>query len=237
METAKPKTLMEAIRYYADVDAALAEVTDSRWSKGVACQHCGADKPIFLKTRRIWKCSKCRKQFSIKTKSLFEDSPVPLDKWLTVVWMVANWKNGISSYEVARDLGVTQKTAWFMLHRIRLAMQDGSANKLSGEIEADETFVGGKVKNMHRRSKRNIEAKNDGNWGKTVVLGLLERDGRMRAAVSPTRKHYEVHSNVMANVEPGLDLSPKLRQTVKTHFSGNGELSHGIVSTEIHERV
>jgi len=206
MESAKPKTLMEAIRHYADADVALAEVADSRWSQGVVCQHCGAEKPMFLKTRRIWKCSKCRKQFSIKTKSVFEDSPIPLDKWLTVTWMIANCKNGISSYEIMRDTGVTQKTAWFMLHRIRLAMQDESIGKLKGEVEADETFCGGKVKNMHRKSKRSIEAKNDGNWGKTVVLGLLEREGRVRAAVSPTRKHYDVHTNVMANLEPGSTL-------------------------------
>src|SRR5580698_11178099 len=115
MENVKPKTLMEAIRCYADADAALGEVVDSRWPKGVTCQHCRAEKPMFLRTRRIWKCSKCRKQFSIKTGSVFEDSPICLDKWLAAVWMIANCKNGISSYEIARDLGVTQKTAWFML--------------------------------------------------------------------------------------------------------------------------
>jgi len=141
MESVKPKTLMEAIKHYADADNALSEMADSRWSKGVTCQHCGAEKPMFLKTRRIWKCSKCRKQFSIKTKSVFEDSPIALDKWLTAVWMVANCKNGVSSYEIARDLGVTQKTAWFMLHRIRLAMQDETTGgKLSGEVEVDETL-------------------------------------------------------------------------------------------------
>jgi len=206
MESVKPKTLMEAIKHYADADNALAEVADSRWSEGVACQYCGAPKPSFLKTRRIWKCGKCRKQFSVKTRTVFEDSPITLDKWLAATWMVANCKNGISSYEIMRATGVTQKTAWFMLHRIRLAMQDESGKKLSGEVEADETFVGGKVRNMHRRSKRNIESKNDGNWGKTVVLGLLEREGRVQAAVAPTRKHYEVHANVMANVEPGATL-------------------------------
>src|SRR5258708_4750980 len=134
MENVKPKTLMEAIRHYADADTALAEVADSRWSNGVVCQHCGAEKPMFLKTRRIWKCSKCRKQFSIKTKSVFEDSPIPLDKWLAVTWMVANCKNGISSYEIMRSIGVTQKTAWFMLHRVRLAMQDDDGTKLSGHV-------------------------------------------------------------------------------------------------------
>ena len=227
MENVKPKTLMEAIRCYADADAALGEVADSRWPKGVTCQHCGAEKPMFLKTRRIWKCSKCRKQFSIKTKSVFEDSPIPLDKWLTAVWMVANCKNGVSSYEIMRDLGVTQKTAWFMLHRIRLAMMDDDGNKLSGNVEADETFVGGKVQNMHRHSKRNREAKNDGNWGKIVVLGLLEREGRVRAAVAPTRKYYEVHGNVMENVEEGSTLFTDEFEAYKTL---PGEFTHEIIN-------
>jgi transposase-like protein len=207
MESVKPKTLMEAIRHYADADAALAETADSRWPKGVTCQHCGAERPMFLKTRRIWKCSKCRKQFSIKTKSVFEDSPIPLDKWLAATWLIANCKNGISSYEIMRATGVTQKTAWFMLHRIRLAMQDDDGNKLSGEIEADETFVGGKIENMHRKSKRHIRAKSAGtNWNKTIVLGLLQRDGNVRAAVSPSRQKYHIEANIVSNVEPGSKL-------------------------------
>src|ERR1019366_5314990 len=159
MENVKPKTLMEAIKHYADADNALNEVADSRWAMGVTCQHCGAEKPMFLKTRRIWKCSKCRKQFSIKTKSVFEDSPISLDKWLAVVWMVANCKNGVSSYEIMRDTSVTQKTAWFMLHRIRLAMREDGAKKLGGsgcEVEADETFIGGKVEFMHKSSRAKI---------------------------------------------------------------------------------
>lgn len=207
MENVKPKTLMDAIRHYADADAALDEVADSRWPKGVACQHCGAEKPMFLKTRRIWKCSKCRKQFSIKTKSVFEDSPIPLDKWLAVVWMVANCKNGISSYEIKRDLGVTQKTAWFMLHRVRLAMREDGPKKIGGkgrEVEADETFVGGKVENMHKSSRAKISKFN--NWGKTPVLGLLEREGRVKAAVAPNRKKRHIHPNIIANVEPGTKL-------------------------------
>lgn len=149
-----PSTLMEAIKHYSDADVALAEVVDSRWKQGVTCQHCGAENPMFLKTRRIWKCSKCRKQFSAKTNSVFEDSPISLDKWLTAVWLVANCKNGVSSYEIARDLGVTQKTAWFMLHRIRLAMQNANTGgKLGGEVEVDETFIGGKARNMHAGEK------------------------------------------------------------------------------------
>jgi len=207
MENVKPKTLMEAIKHYADADNALGEVADSRWANGVVCQHCGAEKPMFLKTRRIWKCSKCRKQFSIKTKSVFEDSPISLDKWLAVVWMVANCKNGVSSYEIMRDTGVTQKTAWFMLHRVRLAMREDGAKKIGGsgrEVEADETFIGGKVEFMHKSSRAKITKFN--NWGKTPVLGLLERDGKVRAAVAPNRKKRHIQPNIIANVEPGTKL-------------------------------
>jgi transposase-like protein len=207
MESAKPKTLMQAIKHYADADAALGEVADSRWPKGVTCQHCGAENPMFLKTRRIWKCSKCRKQFSIKTKSVFEDSPIGLDKWLAATWMIANCKNGISSYEIMRAIGVTQKTAWFMLHRIRLAMMDDDGNKLSGEVEADETFVGGRIQNMHRKSKRLERARTAGtNWNKTIVLGLLERDGNVRAAVAPSRNKHHIEPYLRENVEAGSKL-------------------------------
>jgi transposase-like protein len=136
----KPRTLLEAVTTYADATSALNETVDSRWPKGVICPHCQAEDPMFLKTRRIWKCSKCRKQFSIKAGTVFEDSPIGLDKWLPAVWMIAGAKNGISSWELHRALGVTQKTAWFMLHRIRLAMQSKNGGKLNGTVEVDETF-------------------------------------------------------------------------------------------------
>jgi len=207
MEAVNPKTLMEAIKHYADADNALDEMADSRWANGVTCQHCGAERPMFLKTRRIWKCAKCRKQFSIKTKSVFEDSPIALDKWLTAVWMVANCKNGVSSYEIARDLGVTQKTAWFMLHRIRLAMQDeATGGKLSGEIEVDETFIGGKARNMHKDVKaRKIQGRT-GPEGKAIVAAVLERGGKVRARVIDKRRKSQLHALVNENVETGSAL-------------------------------
>jgi transposase-like protein len=207
MESAKPKTLLEAIKHYSNADNALNEMADSRWAKGVTCQHCGAEKPMFLKTRRIWKCSKCRKQFSIKTKSVFEDSPIALDKWLAAVWMIANCKNGISSYEIARDLGVTQKTAWFMLHRIRLAMQDEfTGGKLNGEVEVDETFIGGKARNMHAETKaRKIQGRR-GPEGKAIVAAVLERGGKVRARVIDKRRKSQLHALVNENVEPGSNL-------------------------------
>src|SRR4051794_9023475 len=179
----KPRTLLEAVKQYADVDSSLDEVVDSRWPKGVFCPHCRADNPMFLKTRRIWKCSVCRKQFSIKAGTVMEDSPISLDKWLPAIWMVANSRNGISSWELHRALGVTQKTAWFMLHRIRLAMQDDrKGGKLSGQVEVDESYIGGKARNMHKSHKaKKLEGKGGGMAGKVAVQGILERGGHIRA--------------------------------------------------------
>jgi len=169
-----PETLREAISYFADPDVALQFLQFLRWPSGVVCAHCEAPDPMFLKTRRIWKCRACRKQFSVKLGTVFEDSPLGLDKWLPAIWMLANSKNGISSYEMARGLGVTQKTAWFMLGRIRLAMQTKSFKKMSGSVEADETFVGGLSKNMHK-SKRARVIKETGVGAKTAVMGLMQR--------------------------------------------------------------
>ena len=207
MET--PDTLRDAIIWFADFDHCRQYMMLLRWPDGkVKCPRCGSEHLFYISKERVWKCygKHDHAKFSLKTGTIFEDSPIALEKWLPAAWLAINCKNGISSYELHRDLKVTQKSAWFMLHRIRLAMQSGTFNKLSGEVEADETFVGGKVQNMHRKSKRSIQAKNDGNWGKAVVLGLLERDGRARAAVAATRKHYDIHNNVMANVEPGSTL-------------------------------
>jgi len=143
-----PPTLVEAIKYFDDADNALRYLAAKRWPNGVACPHCEATNPMFFETRRIWKCRKCRKQFSVKTQTIFEDSPLPLGKWLTATWLISNCKNGVSSYEIARDIKVTQKSAWFMLHRIRRAMQEIGGGMLAGEVEVDETCIGGKARNM-----------------------------------------------------------------------------------------
>jgi transposase-like protein len=147
-----PETLQEAILFYADPDNCLEIMVAVRWPNGVTCPHCTSAAVTFMRSRRVWQCKnkECRKQFSVKGGTLFEDSPLGLDKWLAALWMITNCKNGISSYEIHRALGVTQKSAWFMLHRIRLAMQTGSIEKLEGTVEADETFIGGKAKNMHK---------------------------------------------------------------------------------------
>jgi len=170
MET--PKSLMEAIEYFADSDNSLQYLASRRWPSGVECVYCQAKEPMFLKTRRIWKCRACRKQFSVKVGTIFNESPIPLNKWLTAIWLISDCKNGVSSYEIARDLKVTQKTAWFMLQRIRSTFQDVTNEKLTGEIEADETFIGGKARNMHF-DKRERRITGTGGKDKTAVMGFL----------------------------------------------------------------
>jgi transposase-like protein len=171
-----PVSLSDAIAYFSDQDNALRFLAELRWPNGVTCPHCRANDPGFLKSRRIWKCraKECRKQFSIKIGTIFEDSPLGLDKWLPALWMLANSKNGISSYEVARALHVTQKTAWFMLGRIRLAMRSKTFVRFEGEVEMDESYLGGLYKNMHR-SKRDRLGSGFRQKNKVGVLGVLER--------------------------------------------------------------
>jgi transposase-like protein len=205
-----PESLSEAITYFADKDVALQFLQFLRWPSGVVCAHCDAPNPMFLKTRRIWKCRVCRKQFSVKLGTIFEDSPLGLDKWLPAIWMLANCKNGISSYEMARGLGVTQKTAWFMLGRIRLAMQTRSFKKMSGSVEADETYVGGLSKFMHK-SKRARVIKTRGMTAKVAVMGIMQRGDEkehstIRTEVVESIKTKDMHERIHANVEQGSTL-------------------------------
>src|SRR5688500_16179781 len=168
-----PETLIQAIRYFSDLDVCTDYVAKLRWPRGPVCPQCGGVEYSYLTTRRLWKCKGkgCHKQYSVKVGTIFEDSALGLDKWLPAIWLIANSKNGISSHELGRALGVTQKSAWFMLHRIRLAMQTGSFDKLDGEVEADETFIGGKARNMHAKvRKQKISGR--GTAGKTVVMGM-----------------------------------------------------------------
>lgn len=200
-----PQTLIDAIRQFADPDIALNFMATLRWPNGVECPRCASKEVSFLGTRRLWKCRECTKQFSVKAGTIFEDSPIGLDKWLAAVWMIANCKNGISSYEVARDLGITQKSAWFMLQRIRLAMQTGTFRKLSGQVEADETFIGGKARNMHG-SKRRRKITGTGGSGKVAVMGLLERSGEVRTKVVPNTRRKTLQNEVRQHVEVGSEL-------------------------------
>jgi transposase-like protein len=199
-----PETLTEAIRFFTDPDVCLAFVVNLRWHNGITCPRCGSGEHSFLSTRRIWKCKGCKKQFSVKVGTIFEDSPLGLDRWLPALWMVVNCKNGISSYEMARALGVTQKSAWFMNHRIRLAVQEGTFEPMSGEVEVDETFIGGRARFMHK-GRREAKITGTGGAGKTAVMGLLERHGE------------DGHSKVRVKVVPNVrrkTLSPEVREQV-----------------------
>src|SRR6266851_8555213 len=195
----EPKSLQEAILYFSNQDNCIDYLAIRRWPDGkVICPGCDSDRVSFNANRRTWKCSKhhAKREFSIKIGTVMEDSAIPLDKWLTAAWLITNCKNGISSYEIARDVKVSQKSAWFMLHRIRLAMQDDFfGSKLGGEVEVDETFIGGKARNMHI-SKRKQRITGTGGEDKTIIFGMLERGGRVRAKVMPNRKMESVQPEI-----------------------------------------
>jgi transposase-like protein len=206
MATEQPTNLLQAIRYFSDPDLAFDFVLKLRWPDGkVVCPRCGHDETSFLTTRRIWKCKGCRKQFSLKVGTIFEDSPLGFDKWLPAVWLIANSKNGISSHELGRALGVTQKTAWFMLHRIRHAMQTGTFKKLDGTVEVDETYIGGQAKFMHRRA-RSQKIHGTGGHDKVAVQGAVQRGGPVVAAMVDDATLVTLQGNVRAWVEPGATI-------------------------------
>ena len=203
----KPKTLQQAIIYFADPANCMTFLVARRWPSGVECPTCGSKDVRFISTRLMWECKAqhSRKQFSVKIGTIFEDSALPLDKWLIAIWMVANCKNGVSSYEIGRALGVTQKSAWFMLHRIRLAMQNRSILKVGGdggEVEVDETFIGGAARNMHREKHRR-RITETGTKDKVAVVGVLERGGEIRTAVVGNRRKHGLHAHIEAHVKAG----------------------------------
>lgn len=205
-----PKTLIQAIKYFGDPDTALGCMIAIRWPDGITCPRCDSDRHSFVKTRRIWICLSCKKHFSVKLGTIMEDSPIGLDKWLSAIWLIVNAKNGISSYEIHRGIGITQKSAWFLLHRIRKAMQAGSFKKFVGEVEVDETYIGGKARNMHRSklAKRVQQfatpyTGRNQNIGKVAVMGLLERHGEVRTMVVSNTKRRMLHGEVNKHVEAG----------------------------------
>jgi transposase-like protein len=198
-------TLHEAVTYFSEFENCLNFMVKLRWPDGIVkCPRCESDHVIYMANQRKWKCYEkhASPTFTLKTGTVFEDSPIALDKWIVAVWQVVNCKNGISSWELHRELGVTQKTAWFMLHRIRLAMQDDmSGRKLCGTIEVDETFIGGKARNMHKNSRKSKFQAMQGGSGKAVVIGALERKGHVRATVSSDRKKKTIQPFVREHVE------------------------------------
>src|SRR5579871_869330 len=209
----RPKTLQEAIKYFSNEQTCIDIVAALVWPDGKpVCPKCGGREHYYLATQRRWKCKngKCSKQFSVKVGTIFEDSPLPLEKWMLAIWMIANCKNGVSSWEIHRAIGVTQKSAWFMMHRIRLAMQNSSLVKLggtSGEVEADETFIGGKAQNMHKsvKARRMIKPGRHAE-SKVIVMGMLERGKQVRTQVIPNRVKDTVHPIIREHVAAGTEL-------------------------------
>jgi transposase-like protein len=212
-----PRTLQGCIQYFSDEEICIQFVASLRWPDGHApCPKCTSTNSIYMPNRRVWRCRDCQKQFSVKVGSIFEDSPIPLNKWLAGMWMIAGAKNGISSCELARALGVTQKSAWFMLHRLRLAIQQGSFEKMGGEgdtVEVDETYIGGRARNMHmdRRLKTFGHGARTGGAGKQAVFGLLERNtvtgrSKVRAHAVPERWLKPVNEIIKNSVKKGSNI-------------------------------
>lgn len=250
-----PKTLQQAVMYFSDPDVCLAEMVKFRWPDGVVkCPTCGGTKVSFLKSRRLWECAEKhpKRQFSVKVGTIMEDSAIGLDKWLIAMWLISNARNGVSSYELARSIGVTQKSAWFMLHRIRLAMQDEHNDKFSGHVEADETFIGGKGRFMHAgRKARVLKGRQSGVVGKIAVAGLLERgeDGtsRVRTKVVPNvrrfhlaqeiRKHVQmdgsstIYSDALKSYEPTWKYGPSYGQYIHKVIDHAKAYVDGVVHT------
>lgn len=204
-----PKTLLDMINYFSDEMNAFKYLCRQRWGDTVSCPRCQSEKVKLIETRRVFRCNGCRKQFSVKVGTIFEDSPISLTKWLPAVWLIANAKNGISSYELHRSLGVTQKTAWFMLHRIRVALQNGSFELLEGHVEADETYVGGRSEFMHHkvREARRLEGRmGKGGHGKTIVAGVIQRNGNIVAKVIQRTNRTTMLNFLMDNVHGNARL-------------------------------
>jgi transposase-like protein len=220
-----PTTLLAAVRYFEDEAVCRDFLAGLRWPVAVSCVFCGSEKVGHIATRSLWRCKDCRKQFSVKKGTIFEDSPIPLSKWLPAIWLYSAGKKGRSSHQLARDLGVTQKTAWFMSHRIRLAMETESFDApLSGEVEVDETIMGGHDQNKHSYLRR-------GTWGKQVgkvaVMGLLERGGDVRAKMVPSRTSARLQKEIRSNVTLGSIL----------YTDAFASYRHGLEADYIHEVI
>lgn len=226
----EPKTLLEATKYFSDPELCRGYVERRRWPDGVVCPTCGSKSVKFLPSVNRYQCSKGhpKRQFTSKTGTVFEDSPLPLEKWLIAMWLIVNAKNGISSYEIHRAIGVTQKTAWFMLHRIRYALQAGDLGaKLLDHVEVDETYIGGKARNMHKHVRaQKIKGTGGAGSGKAVVMGMLERGGKVvtKHVEKPSKTTLQGH--IQAHVEKGTAVST---DALKSYEGLSAEYVHGVV--------
>src|ERR1039457_6508120 len=224
----EPKTLQQAVIYFNDPDNCVNYLVAHRleWRDGVTCPTCGSKDVGYIASRRMWQCKvrHPKAQFSVKVGTIMEDSPLGLDKWMVAIWMQTSMKNGVSSWEIHRALHITQKCAWHMLHRIRLGLQDANGGMLGGEVEVDETFIGGKARNMHK-DKRAAKITGRGPEGKAIVAAVLERGGKVRAKAVSTRRKPELQSLVPENVEPGANLYSDALKS----YEGLNEFEHQVV--------
>ncbi|MBK7928975.1 MAG: IS1595 family transposase [Bryobacterales bacterium] len=227
----EPKTLQEAIIYFNDPDNCLAYLVARRWPTGVVCPTCRRTDVAFVPARRVWQCKTRhpKSQFSIKVGTIFEDSPITLDKWLLAMWMLANCKNGVSSYEIQRATGISQKSSWFMLQRIRLAMQDRNGGMLSGEVEVDESFIGGKARNMHAAKKAEKMVAGS-NKGKTIAFGMVERGGKVKTAVVDRRRKKELQAQIREHVGVGSAI---FSDELLSYEGLSGDYKHCVINHAI----
>jgi transposase-like protein len=226
--SASPKTIQEAILYFADYENCRRFMIELRWPDGkVRCPQCGSDKVTYLANAKLYKCygDHPKPKFSLKVGTIFEDSPISLDKWFAALWLIVNCKNGISSYEIGRDLGISQKSAWHLAHRLRFALHQGSFEKFSGHVEVDETFIGGKARNMHVE-KRARRITSTGTKDKVPVMGILERGGKVRTAVIPNRRKKAIQGEVRKHVEAGSAL---YSDALLSYDGLAGEFAHQVV--------
>ena len=243
MNASGPETLMEAVKHFADLDVCHTYLANIKWPNGIVkCPDCGSERIGMISTRRMFKCKEktCHKQFSVKVGTIFEDSPLGLDKWFVAVWCITNAKNGISSCELARAIKVTQATAWFMLHRVRHTMHVGSFNKFTGEVESDETFVGGKARNMHR-SRRQEKIHGTGGSGKAIVHGIVQRgeDKTGDKKIDKNRRRSKVTASVVGNIRRKT-LVPIIKEAVEpgSHVYTDALKSYdGLSADYLHEAI
>ncbi len=228
----EPKSLQQAILHFADFENCKAFMVGLRWPDGaVKCPRCGSERVFWIEKERVWKCygKHDHAKFSLKTGTVMEDSPIGIDKWLAALWLVVNCKNGISSCEMAKDLDITQKSAWFLNHRIRYALHEGTFDKLSGEVEVDETFIGGKARNMHL-DKRERRITGTGGKDKTAVMGIMERGGRVRVKVVPSRRKSALQAEVREHVAAGSAL---YSDALKSYDGLAQEYAHQVIDHAI----
>lgn len=224
-----PRTFQDAVVYFSNYANCQRFMIDLRWADGkVRCPYCGSEKVTHLEKARLWKCygDHPKQKFSLKVGTLFEDSPIGADKWFVALWLLVNCKNGISSYEIGRDLGISQKSAWHMMHRLRYAVHSGSFEKLSGEVEVDESFIGGKARNMHKARRQSVIT-GTGGKDKTIVMGMVERGGNVRAFVVDNRRKKEIQKRVREHVEAGSAI---FSDELKSYEGLEKDYQHAVIN-------